>query len=95
MQYGIPRTKPNVEPSSEAELASALNAEGGSLVFTNDTDEYSWPMVAGEQDGRTVVASSNHQVNRSEAVVNATVNAKAGDAGGRYLQRYPAKPPLT
>ena len=80
MQYGIPRTKPNVEPSSEAELASALNAEGGSLVFTNDTDEYSWPMVAGEQDGRTVVASSNHQVNRSEAVVNATVNAKAGDA---------------
>ena len=80
MQYGIPRTKPNVEPSSEAELASALNAEGGSLVFTNDTDEYSWPMVAGEQDGRAVVASSNHQVNRSEAVVNATVNAKAGDA---------------
>lgn len=80
MQYGIPRTKPNVEPSSEAELASALNAEGGSLVFTNDADEYSWPMVAGEQDGRAVVASSNHQVNRSEAVVNATVNAKAGDA---------------
>ena len=37
-------------------------------------------MVAGEQDGRAVVASSNHQVNRSEAVVNATVNAKAGDA---------------
>lgn len=80
MQQGIPRTKPNVEPSSEAELATALNAGDGSLVFTNDTDEYAWPMVVGEQDGRSVVTSSNHLVNRSEAVVNTTVNAKAGDA---------------
>lgn len=80
MQYGTPRVKPNVEPSSEADLAAALNVEGGSLVFTNDADEYAWPMVVGEQDGRSVTTSSNHLVNRSEAVVNATVNAKAGDA---------------
>ena len=69
-----------MEPSSEADLAAALNVEGGSLVFTNDADEYAWPMVVGEQDGRSVTTSSNHLVNRSEAVVNATVNAKAGDA---------------
>lgn len=80
MQYGAPRIKPNVEPSSEADLAAALNVEGGSLVFTNDADEYTWPMVVGEQDGRSVVSSSNHLINRSEAVVNATVNAQAGDA---------------
>lgn len=80
LQEGIPRTKPNVEPSTEADLAAALNAEGASLVFTNDTDEYSWPMLAGEKDGRSVVSSSNHQVNRSEAVVNTKVSAKAGDA---------------
>ncbi len=43
-------------------------------------------MVAG-RDG-PVVASSNHQVNRSEAVVNATVNAKAGDAVAVTF-RYP------
>lgn len=80
MQYGIPLMKPNVEPSSEADLTAALNVEGGSLAFTNDADEYAWPMVVGEQDGRSVVSSSNHMVNRSQAVVNATVNAKAGDA---------------
>lgn len=80
LQEGIPRTKPNVEPSSEADLAAALNAQGASLVFTNDTDEYAWPMVVGEKDGRSVVSASNHQVNRSEAVVNTKVSAKAGDA---------------
>lgn len=86
MQYGTPRVKPNVEPSSEADLAAALNVEGGSLVFTNDADEYAWPMVVGEQDGRSVTTSSNHLVNRSEAVVNATVNAKAGRRRRHHVQ---------
>lgn len=80
MQYGVPSMKPNVVPSSEADLAAALNGEGGSLAFTNGEDSYSWPMLVGEQDGRSVVVSSNSSISHSEAVVNTTVNAKAGDA---------------
>ncbi len=77
---GVPRMIPNVEPSAETDLAAALNVEGGELVFTNGTGKTDWPMVAGEKDGRSVVASSNTNIADSEALVNATVSAKAGDA---------------
>lgn len=76
----IPGMKPNVVPSSEKELSAALNGEGGTLTFTNDDDVYSWPMVVGEVDGRTVAISSNHAHKDSRAMVNTTVDVKAGDA---------------
>lgn len=77
---GVPRVKPNVEPSAEADLAAALNVEGGELIFTNGTGETDWPMVVGEKDGRSVAVSSNTNIADSEALVNTTVAAKAGDA---------------
>lgn len=80
IQHGIPRAVPNVEPSSEAELNAALNAEGGTLVFSNGADIYDWPMIAGEKDGRSVVISSNTDVGDSQAWVSTAIDAKAGDA---------------
>lgn len=75
----IPPMKPKVQPSTEAELAQALNAEGCSIVFTNDTGAYSWPMVAGEKDGRSVVSSTNQNASPSEAMVNASLTVQEGD----------------
>ena len=77
---GVPKMVPNVAPSSEADLSAALNVEGGNLVFTNGTDEYDWPMIVGEKDGRSVAVSSNTGIDESEAKVNTAVAAKAGDA---------------
>lgn len=76
----VPRLLPTVAPSSEADLAAALNVEGGKLTFTNGTEETDWPMVVGEKDGRSVAISSNANVGTSDAVLHTAVSAKAGDA---------------
>lgn len=76
----IPKPRPNTEPSSTEMLNSALNAEGGSLVFTNSNDADIWPMTVCEKDGRIVVAASNTGADETVAAVNTTVTAKAGDA---------------
>lgn len=75
----LPPSKPDVQPSSEAELAQALNIEGGGIAFTNDSGDYSWPMIVGEKDGRMVAVSSNQGIAPSEALVNAVINGKQGD----------------
>ena len=78
--YADPDEAPvcDVAPSSVEELAAALNAEGGSIVFKNVENEHVWPMLVGEKDGRSVAASSNAGIDSSTAAVTATVSAKAG-----------------
>lgn len=76
----LPPKKPDVVPSTEAELAAALNAENGALEFTNSENGSIWPMTVTETDGRSVVAAANTGVDGSESVVTAVVNASAGDA---------------
>lgn len=76
--YEAPGPKPTVENPTSDELSAALNAEGGSLVFTCDTEnEYAWPFLPQENGG---VVSSNTGVDATTAVVKTTVAAKAGDA---------------
>lgn len=76
MLNSIPPMKPNVPASAEADVAAALEV----AAATNPTDEYTWPMIVAEQDGRSVVRATNKGVNSSEAVVDVKVSAKAGDA---------------
>ena len=76
----VPAARPDIEPATEDELAAALNAEGASLAFANPDDEYAWPMVIAEMDGRSAVVSSNSGVHSSYSAVSATVSARAGDA---------------
>lgn len=72
--------KPNI-PSAETEkLAAALNVPGGSLMFTNPADEYVWPMIPAEEDGRLCVMSTNKGVNDTQAKLFTTVTAQEGDA---------------
>ena len=75
MLDGVPAMKPNVASSAEADLAAALDA-----AAVNPTDEYTWPMVVTEKDGRSVVASTNASYGTTEAAVTVNVAAKAGDA---------------
>ena len=75
MLDGVPAMKPNVAASAEADLAAALDA-----AAVNPTDEYTWPMVVTEKDGRSVVASTNASYGTTEAAVTVNVAAKAGDA---------------
>lgn len=75
----LPPSKPDVQPSGEAALSQALNIEGGSIAFTNDSGDYSWPMVVGVKDERTVAVSTNQGIAPSEALVNAVIHGKQGD----------------
>jgi len=70
---------PTVSPSGQEALFDALNADGGEIEFKNSGDEYAWPMVVSETDGRSVVKSSNTGVPNSYASVKAKVDANAGD----------------
>lgn len=76
----VPAARPDIEPASEDELAAVLNAEGASLTFANPDDEYAWPMVVAEIDGRSAAVSSNSGINSSYSAVSTTVSASAGDA---------------
>ncbi|MBQ7848671.1 MAG: TlpA family protein disulfide reductase [Clostridia bacterium] len=72
--------KPNI-PAAEAEkLAAALNVPGGSLLFTNPADEFVWPMIPAEEDGRLCVMSTNKGVDDTQAKLYTTVTAQEGDA---------------
>lgn len=72
--------KPDAAPSSAQELADALNAEGGNLVFENGTGPFDWPMVVSREDGRSVVKASNAGSPASISTLKTTVQAQAGDA---------------
>lgn len=71
--------KPDVQPADPAALNEALNGEGGTLVFTNSSNEFHWPMLVEQKDGRTVAVASNSESLYSKAVLETQVDVKAGD----------------
>lgn len=76
MLDGIPQAKPSVAPAAEADIAAALETASAA----NPADEFIWPVVVTEKEGRSVIASSNKGVEVSASAVSAAVSAKAGDA---------------
>lgn len=72
--------KPNIPAAEVEKLAAALNVPGGSLLFRNAADEYVWPMIPAEEDGRLCVMSTNKGVDDTQAKLLTTVNAQEGDA---------------
>ena len=71
--------QPTVQPADPAQLNEALNGDGGTLVFTNASNPYYWPMTVEQKDGRTVVTASNAASPLSKAVVETQVDVNAGD----------------
>ena len=74
---GVPAQKPTVTGASAEELAAVL---GEGLTFSTADEEFVWPMVTGEKDGKRVVVSSNAGVDESVCALQAVVNVNAGDA---------------
>lgn len=72
----VPPEKPRYAPSAPADIAAALDTANAQ----NPADVYTWPMLAAQKDGRSVVVSSNTAVLNSVAAVSVRVDAKAGDA---------------
>ena len=72
----VPPMKPTLAACAPADLAAAL----GTADAVNPTEEFVWPMVVTEKDGRTVVASTNAAQDGTTAQVTVPVDAKAGDA---------------
>lgn len=70
--------RPTVAPSGKDALSNALGAEG-EIEFINSNDEYAWPMIADEKDGRSVLKASNTGIPNSYASVRGAVQANAGD----------------
>lgn len=70
--------RPTVAPSGKDALTAALGAEG-EITFKNSADEYAWPMIADEKDGRSVLKASNTGVPNSYASVKGEVQVNAGD----------------
>ncbi len=77
---GVPPKKPNIPQHTPEELSTALNVAGGTVIFENPDNSYTWPMMISEKDGRTVASSSNSGVSNSRAAVTAMVNAAKGNA---------------
>lgn len=71
--------KSSVPVAAVDKLAEALNAEGGSLAFTNPSSQYVWPMIPAEEDERLCLMSANKGCDGSRAVVYTAVEAEAGD----------------
>ena len=78
--HDIPAPKPNVEPAGEEALREALNAQGGEIAFRNEDDEYVWPMLPVDIDGRTAVVSTNGGFQDTRAAVIAHVTVADGEA---------------
>lgn len=72
--------RPNIPAAAPEKLAEALNGPGSSLAFANAEDEYVWPMIPAEEDGRLCVMSTNKGVDETEAKLQLTVDVQEGDA---------------
>lgn len=76
MVYDLPSVKPNVEPSSEADMHKAIGAEGMTIANANGEDLV-WPFVV-SSDGACVYAS-NRTVKDSLSAFTVSLEAEAGE----------------
>ena len=74
---GFPRSKPTVQAPAEGALARAA---GMPFYIASSEDEYAWPFVAAELDGKPCIASGNAHENDSVAEVTVHITAQEGDA---------------
>lgn len=93
----IERTKPTYEQPTEEEIIAAIQEGEFNVKFHGEEgDEYAWPFIVTEKDGRTCLKASNQKIYESYAILYAEVELEAGqvvafdyfascEAGGDYL----------
>ncbi|MBQ7788565.1 MAG: redoxin domain-containing protein [Clostridia bacterium] len=75
-----PVIKPNVDtPTSEAVKDAVQNGDFNA-TYSNDENEYSWPFVIGEYDGKKVIYPSNKKYDNSYATLYIDIELQAGQA---------------
>lgn len=76
------RLVPDVEQPSSEDIGAVFEKEDAKLNVTyapEADDEYSWPFIITEKDGKACLKSTNKQ-NNSYSIMNATISLKAGEA---------------
>ncbi|MBR4235021.1 MAG: redoxin domain-containing protein [Clostridia bacterium] len=77
--HAVPPLKPQYADPDPAELAAQANAEGSSLTYFNEDDDYVWPFVPADKDGRSALTNSNASYTETFAMLHVNVNAQAGE----------------
>ena len=75
----IEQKLPDVEQADSDTVGAVLDKGNFDITYTPDDDEYSWPFVIDNVNGRDCVKSSNAKVRSSYSIMYATMNLKAGD----------------
>ena len=73
---GFPKSRPTVEAGAEGQLAAAA---GMDFYVASSDDDYAWPFLAGETDGKSCIYSSNAGKDDSTAKVDVVAKAMEGD----------------
>ena len=73
---GIPNARTAVEYPEDEALTEAL---GGAVSFSSDPQNYDWPWIPEEVDGRAAAVASNVGTIESQAIAHATIDAVYGD----------------
>ena len=74
----VPPPKPTVAAPDLSDVAAALNPDG-TIVFSNPTDEYTWPVQVLGFDGPEWVESTNAKQDGTACALYAHVEAAEGD----------------
>ena len=76
----IERIHPTYDQPSDEEIAEAIKVGDFTVDFhPEEDDEYSWPFIVTEKDGRTCLKASNQLMYESYAILYAEIEMKAGD----------------
>ena len=78
----LTQVKPNVQMPSAEEINTAMGAGDLSVTYRADEDEYAWPFVLTEKNGKTCMMAPNKELDDSYAIMYIDIELKAGQAVG-------------
>ena len=79
----VTNVKPTYEMPSSDEIAAVINNGEIQVTYRGEADdEYSWPFIITEKNGKNCIKSSNSNIEASYSILYADVTLKAGEAVG-------------
>lgn len=78
----VVKTKPTYTMEAEEDIANVLNQGEANVHYYASTDEYAWPFLIGEKDGKNCLYASNINIDSSYGILCMDVELKAGQALG-------------
>lgn len=78
----LTQVAPNVEMPTADEINAVMGAEGITVTYRADEDEYAWPFVVAEKNGVQCLMAPNKELDDSYAILYMDVELKKGEAVG-------------